>query len=224
MKAKLVAPLIPVLLVALGLLVAPLASAASAPLTTNGSVHACVKAKGKPAQRGMLRVVGPNQKCNAKRGWKALNWNVAGPAGAKGEAGAQGPAGAKGTAGLNGSNGSQGAQGAKGSVATVESQLKEIIATQTNKIEQLTNEVSVLTGGLLDLTSTVQGVKGTLDSTVTSLTSLTGKVGTQCSGLNAVSTEANGLLGGINQLTGVLGLVLVPSPLNLPGASTAVPC
>jgi hypothetical protein len=224
MKAKLIAPLVPVLLVALGLTVPPLASAATTPSVQNGVVHACMKVKGKKAQRGMIRIVGPTQKCNAKQGWKALNWNITGVAGAKGDNGAPGSAGAKGVSGTNGSNGAQGAQGPQGSSATVETQLKEVIAAQTDKIEKLTNEVSVLTGGLLNLTSTVQGVKGTLDSTVTSLTGLTGKVGTQCTALNQVSTEANGLLGGINQLTGVLGILLVPSPLTLPGTTTAVTC
>jgi Collagen triple helix repeat (20 copies) len=224
MKTKLITPLVPVLLVALGLIVAPLASAATTPSVQNGVVHACMKVKGKRSQRGMIRIVGPTQKCNTKKGWKALNWNITGAAGAKGDTGAQGSAGAKGVAGANGSTGAQGAQGPQGSAATVESQLKEVIAAQTTKIEQLTNEVSTLTGGLLNLTSTVQGVKGTVDSTVTSLTSLTGKVGTQCAGLNSVSTEANGLLGGINQLTGVLGILLVPSPLTLPGTTTAVTC
>jgi hypothetical protein len=221
MKAKLIAPLVPVLLVALGLTVAPLASAATTPSVQNGVVHACMKVKGKRSQRGMIRIVGPTQKCNAKQGWKALNWNITGAAGAKGDNGAQGPAGAK---GVSGAIGSTGAQGPQGSSATVETQLKEVIAAQTDKIEKLTNEVSVLTGGLLNLTSTVQGVKGTLDSTVTSLTGLTGKVGTQCTALNSVSTEANGLLGGVNQLTGLLGIILVPTPLTLPTATTAVTC
>ncbi len=224
MKAKLIAPLVPVLLVALGLTVPSLASAATTPSIQNGVVHACMKVKGKKAQRGMIRIVGPTQKCNAKQGWKALNWNITGPGGAKGDNGAPGPAGAKGVSGINGSTGAQGAQGPQGSAATVESQLKEVIAAQTDKIEKLTNEVSVLTGGLLNLTSTVQGVKGTLDSTVTSLTGLTGKVGTQCTALNQVSTEANGLLGGVNQLTGLLGIILVPTPLTLPTATTGVTC
>jgi Collagen triple helix repeat (20 copies) len=220
MKPKLIAPLVPVLLVALGLLVAPLASAASKPSVQNGVVHACMKVKGKRSQRGMIRIVGPAQKCNAKQGWKALNWNIAGAAGAKGDTGPQGTAGTK---GANGSNGSNGAQGEKGSDATVETQLKEVIAAQTDKIEKLTNEVSVLTGGLLNLTRTVQGVKGTVDTTVTTLTSLTGKVGTQCSALNEVSTQANGLLGGINQLTGLLG-ILGTNPLNLPGTTAGATC
>jgi hypothetical protein len=223
MKAKLIAPLVPVLLVALGLFVAPLASAASTPSVQNGVVHACMKVKGKKAQRGMIRIVGPTQKCNAKLGWKALDWNITGVAGPQGDNGAQGAKGAAGTNGTNGSTGAQGAQGPQGSSATVETQLKEIIAAQTDKIEKLTNEVSVLTGGLLNLTSTVQGVKGTLDSTVTSLTGLTGKVGTQCTALNSVTTQANGLLSGINQLTGVLG-VLVPNPLNLPGTTALTTC
>lgn len=220
MKAKLIAPVVSVLLIALGLLVAPLASAASTPSVANGVVHACMKVKGKAAQKGTIRIVGANAKCNTKRGWMALNWNVTGPAGAQGDKGSEGAAGAKGVAGTNGT---QGAQGPQGSAATVETQLKEVIAAQTDKIEKLTNEVSVLTGGLLNLTSTVQGVKGTLDSTVTSLTGLTGKVGTQCAALNAVSTQGNGLLSGINQLTGVLG-VLVPNPLNLPGTTALTTC
>ena len=221
MKTKLITPLVSVLLVALGLIVAPLASAASTPSVQNGVVHACMKVKGKRSQRGMIRIVGPTQKCNAKQGWKALNWNITGVAGAKGDNGARGPGRRKRR--QRHQRLTAGAQGEKGSAATVETQLKEVIASQTSKIEQLTNEVSVLTGGLLNLTSTVQGVKGTLDSTVTSLTGLTGKVGTQCTALNAVSTQANGLLGGINQLTGVLG-ILVPNPLTLPGTTTAVTC
>jgi hypothetical protein len=221
MKNKLIAPLVPVLLVAFGLLVAPLASAATSPSVQNGVVHACVKVKGKPAQRGMIRIAGPTQKCNRKRGWKALNWNVAGAAGAKGETGPQGAIGAR---GANGSNGSNGAQGEKGSAATVEGQLKEVIAAQTKEIEKLTNEVSTLTNGLVNLTSTVQGVEGTLNSTVGSVASLTGKVSGQCSALNEVSTQANGITSGINQLTGILGVLLVPTPLSLPVNSTGVTC
>ncbi|HEY0278983.1 MAG TPA: collagen-like protein [Solirubrobacterales bacterium] len=224
MKAKLIAPAVSVLLVALGLVVAPLASAASTPSVANGVVHACMKVKGKAAQKGTIRIVGANAKCNAKRGWKPLNWNVTGPAGAQGDKGAEGPAGAKGPAGANGENGVPGATGPQGSAATAETQLKEIIASQTDKIEKLTNEVSVLTNGLLNLTGTVSGVKDTLNSTVTSLTSLSGKVGGQCTALNEVSTQANGLLGGINQLTNVLGILLVPSPLNLPGTTAGATC
>jgi hypothetical protein len=221
MKTKLVAPLVPALLVALGLLFAPLASATSAPLTTNGSVHACVKAKGKASQRGMLRVVGPNQKCNTKRGWKALNWSVTGPAGSKGEAGPQGPTGAKGASGSNGSNG---ARGEKGSDATVEGQLKEVIATQTKEIENLTNEVSTLTGGLLNLTSTVHGVEGTLTSTVSSLGLLTGKVSGQCSLLNEVSGQANGITSGVSQITSAVKTLLPALAPTLPIDTTPTTC
>jgi hypothetical protein len=226
MKAKLIAPLVPVLLVALGLFVAPLASAATTPSVQNGVVHACMKVKGKKAQRGMIRIVGPTQKCNAKQGWKALNWNITGAAGAKGDNGAPGPAGAKGVSGANGSTGAQGSQGPQGSAATVETQLKEIIAAQTDKIEKLTNEVSLLTGGLLNLTSTVQGVKGTLDSTVTSLTGLTGKVGGQCTALNEVSKQANGLSGGLTELltTTLGGLLGLGAPPKLPVNSLGVTC
>ncbi len=224
MKTKLVAPLVSVLLVALGLMVAPLASAASAPLVTNGSVHACVKVKGKASQRGMMRVVGAKQKCNTKRGWKALAWNVAGSNGANGESGSgsQGPAGPR---GATGAAGATGLAGPAGSDATVDNQLKEIIKSQTLEIEKLTNEVSTLTGGLLNLTSTVNGVEGTLDSAVTSLTSLTGKVGGQCTLLNEVSGQANGITGGITQLTGGL-ITLLPllSPPTLPTNTTAITC
>src|ERR1700709_1431462 len=141
MKAKLIAPLVPVLLVALGLTFAPLASAATNPSVQNGVVHACMKVKGKKAQRGMIRIVGPTQKCNAKQGWKALNWNITVVAGAKGDNGDPGSAGAQGVSCTSGSNGAQGAQGPQGSSATVETQLKEVIAAQTDKIEKLTNEV-----------------------------------------------------------------------------------
>jgi len=219
MKTKLVAPLVPVLLIALGLAVAPLASAAPAPLVSNGSVHACVKVKGKRSQRGMMRVVGAKQKCNTKRGWKALAWSVAGGAnGANGEngGGTQGPAGPRGATGATGATGPAGPQG---SAATVEGQLKEVIASQTKEIEKLTDEVSSLTGGLLNLTSTVNGVEGTLGSTVSSLSSLTGKVGNQCTLLNQVSGQANGITSGVNELTSELGGALV----TLLGLSPTLP-
>src|ERR1700761_1000557 len=164
MKTKLITPLVSVLLVAQGLVVAPLASAATTPSVQNGVVHACMKVKGKRSQRGMIRIVGPTQKCNAKQGWKALNWNITGVTGAKGDNGAPGPAGAKGVNGNNGSNGAAGAHGEKGAAATVETQLKEVISGQTKEIEKLTNEVSTLTGGLVNLTATVNGVEGTLTS------------------------------------------------------------
>ncbi len=224
MKAKLIAPLVSVLLVASALTVAPLASAAATPSVQKGVVHACMKVKGKQSQRGMIRIVGPTQKCNTKKGWKALDWNIAG---ATGDTGAQGPAGAKGVNGSNGSNGSNGAagaQGEKGSAATVESQLKEVISAQSKEIEKLTNEVSTLTGGLVNLTSTVNGVEGTLNSTVTSLSTLTGKVTGQCSLLNEVSGQANGITSGVNQITGAVKTLLPALAPVLPANTTATTC
>jgi hypothetical protein len=243
MKTKLLAPVVSVLLVALGLLVAPLASAATTPSVANGVVHACMKVKGKAAQKGMIRIVGVTAKCNAKRGWKALDWNVTGPAGAQGDKGAQGSSGAKGVAGANGSNGAQGPQG---SAATAEGQLKEIINSQTKEIEKLTNEVDSLSGGLLNLTATLHGVEGTVgtventlgtvlgtantakstaDSALSGLTSLGTKVGGQCTALNEVTKQANGLTGGITELlTNTLGgLGLGPAP-KLPVNSLGVTC
>lgn len=231
MKTKLIAPVIPVLLVALGLLVAPLASAVTSPSVHNGVVHACMKAKGKPAQRGMIRIVGPSQKCNVKRGWKALNWNITGAAGTQGDAGPQGLAGATGANGSDGSNGAEGKQGEKGSDATVESQLKEVIASQAKEIEKLNNEVSALSGGVSTALATANSAKSTAETAtteageaVTSVATLAGKVTGQCAALNEVSTQANKITGGINELTGVLGVVLVPTPLKLPENSKGVTC
>jgi outer membrane murein-binding lipoprotein Lpp len=235
MKNKLIASLVPVLLVALGLLFAPLASAATSPSVRNGVVHACMKVKGKPAQRGMIRIVGPTQKCNRKRGWKALNWNITGAAGAKGDTGPQGSGGSQ---GADGATGAEGKRGEQGSGATVENQLKEVIASQAKEIEKLTDEVSTLSSGL----GTVEGTVGTALATantakttaetatdkageaVTSVTTLAGKVSGQCSALNEVSTQANELTAGVSELTGALNAVLFGFLPKLPENSKGVTC
>jgi hypothetical protein len=228
MKNKPIAPLVPVLLVALGLLVAPLASAATSPSVHNGVVHACMKAKGKRAQRGMIRIVGPSQKCNVKHGWKALNWNIAGAAGARGDAGPQGLAGAT---GANGSDGAEGKQGEKGSAATVENQLKEVIASQAKEIEKLNNEVSTLSGGVSTALATANSARTSAETAtteageaVTSVATLTGKVTGQCAALNEVSTQANELAAGVSELTGALNLVLGGFLPKLPENSEGVTC
>ena len=58
--------------------------------TTAGVIHACMKTKGKKAQRGTIRVVTSPKAC--KKGERALTWNLAGPGGSQGSQGSTGAA------------------------------------------------------------------------------------------------------------------------------------
>ena len=75
-------------------LVLPSATASAAPpVSKDGKIHACYKAKGKG--KGTLRLVGSG-KARCPRKWKKISWQAtpsSGPRGAAGPAGPTGPAG-----------------------------------------------------------------------------------------------------------------------------------
>src|SRR5689334_8662693 len=78
---------------------------ATAYASTTGIIHACVR-------DGQLRILGAGQACKPKE--TALDWNIAGPAGAKGDPGPQGAPGAPGAPGAKGDPGAPGAKGDPG--------------------------------------------------------------------------------------------------------------
>src|ERR1700749_4144963 len=107
MKIKFFSTTLFALLAVVGLVAAPLASAA--PRVQGGVVHACMKTKGTKRTVGTLRIVTSIKECKRKRGETALSWNLAG---------ATGPSGTSGTSGTSGSGtvteGAAGKAGEKG--------------------------------------------------------------------------------------------------------------
>jgi hypothetical protein len=77
-------------LLVLGLVLAPLAAAGKGPRVKNGVVHACLKTKGKKAQRGTIHVVSSPKQCKKKKGEQALTWSLTEATGAAGTAGTAG--------------------------------------------------------------------------------------------------------------------------------------
>ena len=151
MKIKFLFPTLSALLAVLGLVAAPLASAA--PRVQGGVVHACMKTKGTKRSIGTLRIVTSTKECKRKRGETALSWNLAGTTGTSGTSGTSGTGteggdgtgGATGKTGEKGAKGEAGAKGETGSSAVVEKKLEETIAGQAKELEQLGGKVVSLT-------------------------------------------------------------------------------
>lgn len=199
--------------VALILLVAlPAASSAKQPVR-GGVIHACLSIKGGKA-RGALRIVPGARSCKARRGERAVAWNLTGPAGAPGAPGAPGPAGA---AGATGPAGLIGATGPAGPAGEVEQELLDTIQAQSEQIDTLTTSVDSLTQELVDVKGTVAGVQG-------SVTSLQTTVADACDQLTTVTSQVDkvtAVLGGIS-VSGILsGLLSVPA---LPKALDSYTC
>jgi hypothetical protein len=170
-------------------------SAAAAPITKGGQVHACYRVK------GAMRVVPVNKKC--RRGEKKLAWSVAGPAGPAGQNGA---AGADGTNGTNGSNGTQGSAG--------EAALQAKVAGLTVKVEGLEGILAGVTnGGLTATVAKLDGITGLqLNETVNQLP----VVSSLCAQANSVPTQVNGSLGNVLSGLSLGGTIPALLSLNVP--------
>ncbi len=84
-------PIVPLraaaVLLSLSLIFAVAASAGAKPAVRGGVIHACLVTKGgKGAARGTLRIVPGPHSCKARRGERAVAWNLRGPTGAPGAA------------------------------------------------------------------------------------------------------------------------------------------
>jgi|GEM_PF-4758016 len=183
-------------LLVLGLVLAPLAVAGKGPRVKNGIVHACLKTKGKKAQRGTIRVVSSPRQCKKKKGERALTWTLAGAP--SGGTGAEGPAGPRGETGPAGATGERGPQGESGPTVTVEDPLAETVAGQSKEIQVLLGKVGSLTGELLDLEKGLGTVKTSLTDLGTNLDKSLADVKTDLNGtIGGVKTDLEGQLGGL---------------------------
>lgn len=207
MQAKRIVTLASALL-ALGLLLAPLAAAGKSPRVRNGVVHACVKTKGKRSQRGTIRIVNSARQCKRKKGEQALTWSLLG-AGATGGTGTAGATSPQGTMGPTGPAGEKGAQGEKGAAATIESQLKETIVTQTKDIEDLTGKVlgleHELEVGLEKAKTSVTDLGTNLNNTINGVkTDLGNEIGDVAGNLGSFETTTNQSIANVQSTTATL--------------------
>src|ERR1700712_5408580 len=154
MKIKALFPVLFALLAVLGLLAAPLASAA--PRVQGGVVNACLKTKGSKRTIGTLRVVASTKECKRKKGETALSWNLAGSSGTSGS----GSEGSSGKTGEKGARGEAGAKGETGSAAVVDKKLEETITNQSKELEKLGGKVVSLSTEVLNLEQTLGTVQG----------------------------------------------------------------
>ncbi|MET0305525.1 MAG: hypothetical protein ABW196_04755 [Solirubrobacterales bacterium] len=127
-------------------------ASAAKPFGKDGTINACVKAKGK--NKGALRVVAGKRACRKMRGWRPLSWSVVGSGNAPIQSGSQGASGQQGPQGSAGPEGKQGSQGVAG---TVEKSLLDTIQAQSLQIDELNEDVADLTGEVLALEGTVSG-------------------------------------------------------------------
>ena len=220
-----------VLLALIGLTLAA-RPAGAAPIGSDGVVHACYKAKGKP--KGALRVVKPGKSCKTKKGEKAIAWTVFGTPGATG---AQGNSGTAGTQGAT-----------KQDLLT----LLGLIQQQSSVIDQLTSQLGALGVDVDDLAGQLGALGLDLDSLTSQLGLLNGDVNglesildgitngelqsaigavpvldTVCDQLSAVTNQSNALrtvisgLGLNGVLTALGGLLQIPA---LPAALDPFSC
>lgn len=212
---------------------------AAQPFAKDGVVHACVKAKGK--NRGALRVVPTAGGCKRLRGWRPVSWSANGSSGAAGQNGSQGTGGSSGAQGPQGNSGPEGKEGQQGVTGQVEKSLVDTIQTQSVKIDELTDEVTDLTGEVLNLEGDlgdlsgglagVEGGLGDLEGEVTNLTGglvdLEGTVGETCSQLTTLTGQADEIVDGVStlELNNALKLInaLITFP-NLPGPLGTFEC
>lgn len=184
-------------------------SYAAAPVSKDGTIHACYKVKGKP--KGTLRVVGAKARC--KRGERKVVWSAAGSSGA---AGANGQGGANGASGGSGQSGSNGTNGANEAV------LKTQIASLTLKVESLEGILNGILPKLQGTLATLNGLNNTdLLGAVGVTKDLTSSDPTEalknlpvvkslCTGTSTATEGVNNLRVGVTGLTvlGVPGLSL----------------
>jgi hypothetical protein len=228
------------------------------------TVQACAAKAGK--SRGSLRLVPLGKRC--KRGEKLIVWSVLGPpgpqgaGGSSGSAGERGSQGAAGTAGDAGSAGVQGdlgpagapgSPGPPGSPGAADLSLEELVETQGEQIEALTDSLESTTSLLqgvthdqlltaVDAGTKLDGIAGSeIKGAVTNASKLVGittaelnnaiatipKVTALCTRTTVLTNQANSLLSGLGgiSLGGLLpvGLVLKLPSLPAPLAEFACP-
>jgi hypothetical protein len=162
----------------------------------DGMIHACFKAKGKA--KGTLRVV-RSAKAKCPRGWKKTAWNARGPA-ASGGSGEAGSPGGSGEGGMPGTTGANGTTGAKGSVASLETQVTELV-TKVKSLESILSGIN---------NAQLKGAIGAVP-VVQMLCAQAGKLNEQSSKLGESVQALNGVLGPL-----VLAFVPVGVPTALP--------
>ncbi len=176
-------------------------SANAKPRASSATVHtvqACAVKAGK--HRGSLRLISTGKRC--KRGERRIVWNVLGPPGPQGTVGTQGE---KGSQGPQGSPGAPGGQGPPGTPSVVDLSLKELVETQGEQIETLTNSLNTTT-------SLLQGVTHEqLASAVDAGTKLNGIAASDIEGaitnanklVGVTSSELNGAISSAAKLSGI---------------------
>lgn len=198
--------------------------ASAKPRASSAGVHtvqACAVKAGK--QRGSLRLISAGKRC--KRSERRIVWNVLGPpgpqgatgttgssgekgsagnagadgtAGPEGKVGAEGQAGSPGQAGPQGAPGSQGPAGTPGAPGVVDLSLKELVKTQGEQIETLTNSLDTTTALL-------QGVTHEQLSTAV-------EAGVKLNGI--AGSDIEGAITNANKLVGVTGSELTSGLAN----------
>jgi collagen triple helix repeat protein len=220
--------------VALVLLALSLAcGTASASSTAAHTVQACAVKAGK--HRGALRLVSAGKKC--KRGERRIVWDVLGspgPQGAAGAPGSQGDKGSQGNAGAEGAVGSPGAQGSPGTPGVGDLSLEELVETQGEQIEALTDSLNTTTSLLQgvtheQLTSAVNAgtkLSGIAASDIEGAIATIPKVTALCTRTTALTNQANSLLTGLGGLSlgGLLPVGLELKIPSLPSQLTAFAC
>ncbi len=200
-------------------------SASAHPFGKNGYVYACYKVKGK--NRGALRVVRHARKCKRMRGWRRMSWSALGFSGPAGARGSQGSTGQSGPAGERGPQGEAGTQGAAGEI---EKSLIETVQTQSLQIDELTNEVSSLTGSVTSLVSELTdqelelaSLTGQVSSLTSELVNLEGTVEGACTQISEVTDQSDELTeavaglslnGTLEALGGLLEVPALPATLG----------
>lgn len=225
-------------------LFATCSSASAKPPASSTGVHtvqACAVKAGK--RRGSLRLISAGKRC--KRGERRVVWSVLGPpgpqgaigtagsagekgsagnagadgvAGPEGKGGAEGQAGTPGQAGPQGAPGTQGPAGTPGAPGAVDLSLKELVETQGEQIETLTNSLDTTT-------SLLQGVTHEqLTTAVDAGVKLNGIAGSDIEGaianagkLAGITTgELNGAIANAAKLSGITTVELNNTIATIP--------
>jgi hypothetical protein len=216
-----------ILLLALCVACSPASAKPRMSSTAVHTVQACAVKSGK--RRGSLRLISAGKKC--KRGERRIVWSVLGPPGPQGVAGAQGEVGSQGNAGSGGAAGLEGKAGASG---MVDLSLEELVETQGEQIETLTDNLqstmSLLQGVTHEqLTTAVEvGAKfaGITTGELSNAIATIPKVTALCTRTTALTNQANSLLSGLGGI-GLGGLLPVGLELkvpSLPAPLTAFAC
>jgi collagen triple helix repeat protein len=218
------------------------------------TVQACAIKAGK--HRGSLRLISAGKRC--KRGERRIVWSVLGPPGPQGATGANGSPGEKGsqgsagTEGAIGPEGKTGSEGQAGAPGVVDLSLKELVETQGEQIETLTDNLNATTSLLqgvtheqltsaVDAGTKLNGIAASdIEGAITNADKLVGitttelnkaiatipKVTALCTRTTALTNQANSLLTGLGgiSLGGLLPVGLELKIPSLPAQLTTFAC